>query len=237
MAAPTLSRRLEAILAMLRPGGTVVDVCADHALVALAAVARGLADRAIAIDRAEAPLAVAAANREAAGLTERVALRLGDGLSPLAVGEGDTLVLAGVGARLAVDILEAAPEKLSGFARAIVQPNQEPERVRAWALGAGWHLEDEVVVAEDGRFFPVLAFRQAAGPDPAYARPGFAPEALCLLGPHLLGRTDAATRAYLEERRDWTADRARRHPSEAHRAAAAWWAAAAAQLAHLAEQG
>ncbi|MNS28137.1 tRNA (adenine(22)-N(1))-methyltransferase [compost metagenome] len=237
MAAPTLSKRLEAILAMLRPGGTVVDVCADHALVALAAVARGVADRAIAIDRAEAPLALAAANREAGGLTDRVALRLGNGLAPLAEGEGGTLVLAGVGARLAVEILEAEPEKLAGFSRAIVQPNQEPERVRAWALGAGWHLEDEAIVAEDGRFFPVLAFRQSAGPDPAYAQPGFTPEALCLVGPHLLGRSDAATRAYIEERRGWTTERARRHPSPAHRAAAAWWAAAAAQLAHLAEQG
>jgi tRNA (adenine22-N1)-methyltransferase len=237
MSPPTLSRRLEAILAMLRPGGTVVDVCADHALVALAAVARGLAARAIAIDRAEAPLALAAANREAAGLTDRVALRLGNGLSPLAEGEGGTLVLAGVGARLAVEILEAEPAKLSGFERAIVQPNQEPERVRAWALGAGWHLEDEAVVAEDGRFFPVLAFCRATGADPAYAQAGFTPEALCLLGPHLLGRTDDATRAYVEERRGWTAERARRHPSEAHRAAAAWWAAAADRWAHGPEQG
>ncbi|MFN3429190.1 MAG: tRNA (adenine(22)-N(1))-methyltransferase, partial [Candidatus Sericytochromatia bacterium] len=217
MTAPTLSRRLETILAMLRPGGTVVDVCADHGLVALAAVARGLADEAIAIDRAEAPLAVAAANREAAGLRAQVALRLGDGLAPLAEGEGGTLVLAGVGARLAVEILEAEPAKLSRFERAIVQPNQEPERVRAWALGAGWHLENEAVVAEDGRFFVVLAFRRAEGPDPAYARPGFTPEALCQIGPLLMSRTDDAARAYLDERRAWTAERARRQPSAAAR--------------------
>ena len=131
---------------MLRPGGTVVDVCADHALVALAAVARGLAERAIAIDRAEAPLAAAAANREAAGLQAHVALRLGDGLAPLAEGEGGTLVVAGVGARLAVEILQADPAKLSGFERVIVQPNQEPERVRAWAFED--HPDDPVAAAQ-----------------------------------------------------------------------------------------
>lgn len=237
MAAPPLSRRLEAILAMLRPGGRVVDVCADHALVALAAVARGLADRAIAIDRAEAPLAVAATNREAAGLQDHVALRLGDGLAPLAEGEGGTLVLAGVGARLAVEILEAEPAKLAGFERAIVQPNQEPERVRAWALGAGWHLEDEAVVAEDGRFFPVLAFRRAEGPDPAYSLPGFTPEALRVVGPHLVRRTDDATRAYFDERRAWTAGLVRRHPSAAHEQAATWWAAAATRAGRTESRG
>ena len=228
MPAPALSRRLDAILAMLRPSAVLVDVCTDHALVPLAAVARGLARRAIAIDLNAAPLAVAEANRLAAGLDAAVELRQGDGLAPLADGEGDALVLAGIGAQLAVRLLEAHPAKLAAMTQLLVQPNQQPERVRSWALRSGWHLSDEQVVSEEGRHFHVLAFHPAEGPDPAYALGGFTPEELTVLGPRLLQRRDPDTRTFLQARRDRLAALLKRHPTPELTAEHALWQRAAA---------
>jgi tRNA (adenine22-N1)-methyltransferase len=229
MPAPALSRRLDAILAMLRPCGVLADICSDHALLALAAVVRGLAGRAIAIDLNAAPLAVAAANQRAAGLGDAVSLRQGDGLQPLAPGEAEAVVLAGIGAQLAVRLLDAAPDRLSAVRQVIVQPNQQPERVRAWAARAGWHLTDETVVAEDGRYFHVLAFHPGTGPDPAYTRAGFTPDELIQLGPGLLARQDADTRAFLRARVDRLTALLGRHPTPALTAEHALWARAAAQ--------
>lgn len=234
MPLPPLSRRLDAILARLKPCRVLVDVCTDHALLPLAAVDRGLADRAIAIDLNAGPLAVAQTNRLAAGLVEAVALRQGDGLAPLEMGEGEALVIAGVGAQLAVRLLEAHPAKLAGMSQLIVQPNQEQERVRAWARQFGWHLSDETVVGEGGRHFPVLAFRPGRGPDPAYSHPAFRPDELLLVGPGLLNRPDADTRAFLEGRRDRLAKLLNRHPSRRLAAEHALWErAAAASAEHL----
>jgi tRNA (adenine22-N1)-methyltransferase len=229
MAAPVLSRRLETLLAMLRPCGVLADVCSDHALLALGAVARGLAGRAIAIDLNAAPLAAAAANVDAAGMGSAVSLRQGDGLRPLAPGEAEAVVLAGIGAQLAVRLLEAAPDQLASTGQLIVQPNQQPERVRAWAVRMGWHLTDETVVAEDGRYFHVLAFHPGAGPDPAYAREGFTPAELVQLGPGLIDVDDADTRAFLRARVDRLAALLERHPTPALRAEHALWARAAAR--------
>jgi tRNA (adenine22-N1)-methyltransferase len=199
---PTLSQRLEAILALLQPSDTLVDVGTDHALVPLAAVSRGLAGRAIAIDRQPAPLEAAEANRRAAGLEGQVELRLGDGLAPLTEGEGDALVLAGIGGQLAVRILEAQPARLASFRQVVVQPNQQPEAIRAWARRAGWHLAAERLVHEAGRYFHALSFRPGEGPDPAYAHPDFGPDELVVLGPKLLAARDPIARRYWEAQRD-----------------------------------
>jgi tRNA (adenine22-N1)-methyltransferase len=229
MPAPTLSRRLESILTLLRPCGVLADICSDHALLALAAVARGQAARAIAIDLNAAPLAAAAANLAAAGLGSAVSLRQGDGLQPLAPGEAEAVVIAGIGAQLAVRLLDAAPDRLASARQVIVQPNQQPERVRAWAERSGWHLTDEAVVAEDGRYFHLLAFHPGAGPDPAYTRRGFTPEELIQLGPGLLERDDADTRAFKGARLDRLAALLKRHPTPALHAEHALWARAAAR--------
>lgn len=199
---PRLSTRLEAILGLIAPCAALVDVGTDHALVPLAAVARGVAAGAIAIDRKAAPLENAARNRAAAGLEARVELRLGDGLSPLAVGEGEALAMAGIGGRLAVRILEAAPEKVAGFRQLILQPNQEADALRAWARRHGWHLVAETMVEEQGLFFPVLKWVPGQGPDPAYALGDFSPEELELLGPWLVRERPEAAERYWRAQRE-----------------------------------
>lgn len=199
---PRLSARLEAILGLLSPCECLVDVGTDHALVPLAAVARGIAGRAIAIDRKAAPLAGAEANRAAAGLGARVDLRLGDGLTPLAAGEADALAMAGIGGRLAVRILEAHPDRVTGFKQLVLQPNQEAEALRVWARRHGWHLVAETLVEERGLFFPVLKWVPGTGPDPAYVDTEWSERSLEVVGPWLVRERSAVTRKYWEAQRD-----------------------------------
>lgn len=197
---PALPDRLEAVLAGVGRCGVLVDVCADHGLVALAAVARGVADRAVAVELRTAPLALASMNLARAGLADRVLLVRGDGLAPIA--RADAVVIGGVGGDLAAQLLERAfgagapAERAFRARRVVVQPNRHSREVRAWARGAGFHLLAERAVAEREQLHLVLAFEQRDGADPAYGARALAAEVA--LGPLLLQSADPASRLFLQ---------------------------------------
>ena len=170
----------------------LADVCADHALVALAAVARGAAGRAIAVELRRRPLALASRHLALSGLADRVLLVRGAGLSP--VRRADGVVMAGVGGDLAAQLLAAAGA-CAGATRIVVQPNRHSREVRAWAREAGFHLTAERAVAEGEQLHLVLSFERRGGVDPAYgARPM---DAELLLGPLLFASAAPADRLFL----------------------------------------
>ena len=187
-----LSPRLEAVLVAAGRCDVLADVCADHALVALAAVARGAAGRAIAVELRRTPLVLASRNLALARLAGRVLLVRGAGLSP--VRRADVLVIAGVGGDLAAQLLIAGGA-CAGAARVVVQPNRHAREVRAWARGAGFHLVAELAVAEREQLHLVLAFERRGGPDPAYG--ARADEAELQLGPLLLASMAQDDREFL----------------------------------------
>jgi tRNA (adenine22-N1)-methyltransferase len=107
-------------------------------------------------------------------------------------------------------LLDAAPGVLAQLDQLILQPNQNVELVRAWARRRGWHLWDERLLEERGRFFVVCAFAPGPGEDPAYAVPGWTEAALCLVGPRLLARRDAVALRWFERQRERLYPRAAR---------------------------
>jgi len=189
----SLSPRLEAVLAAAGRCAVLADLCADHALIALAAVARGRAGLAIAVELRRLPLQAALQNRELSKVEEgRVLLVRGRGLAP--VRRAEVIVVAGVGGDLAAQLLGAEPACASAT-RVVVQPNRHSREVRAWALGAGFRLVAESAVAEGEKLHLVLSFERHPGPDPAYgARPR---EAELDLGPLLLRSAEPADRLFL----------------------------------------
>jgi tRNA (adenine22-N1)-methyltransferase len=196
-----VSARLDAILSLLLPCDELADVCSDHGVVSVVAVQRGLAKRAVCADLRSAPLAVARQNIARAALADRVTVLQGDGLAPLASCGVDAVVIAGVSGGLIVRLLDAQPDVVRRLSQLVLQPNQEPERVRAWALRAGFHMRAERMVEERGYFFPIGAYGHGEGRDPAYDQPGWSEQDLCMAGPMLLAQRDAvAARAYREQR-------------------------------------
>ncbi|MEY4551503.1 MAG: hypothetical protein RL685_7698 [Pseudomonadota bacterium] len=199
--AAVLSRRLEAVLGMLRPCALLADIGTDHALLPVAAVSRGVAKRAIAADLREAPLSGARALIERMGVSTRIDAVRGDGLSALQHRGVDAVVIAGMSGNSMLRILEAAPEVLASVSQLILQPNQNVHELRAWALHDGWHLRDEQMIEEGGQFFVLCAFARGVGEDPAYALAGWSKEALCSVGPQLLARKDGVALRWFERQR------------------------------------
>jgi tRNA (adenine22-N1)-methyltransferase len=189
-----LSARLADVAALCPPGAVVADIGSDHGLLPLALLRSGRAPRAIAVDLHPGP--VAQLRARAAG-EPRLEVRAGDGLAPLAPGEAQVIVLAGIGARLAERLLRAAPAVWAAAARVVVQVNEGPEELRAALLGLGMELVDQRFVEERGRPFFTDALRpRAEGAAPALSG------AAALLGPWLLAAPPPALRRWVQRESD-----------------------------------
>ena len=198
----TLSTRLDAILSLLAPCRLVADVGTDHGLLPIAAVTRGIAERAIAADLRAAPLRSAARNLAAAGVSARVTVMQGDGILAVAAYPVDAVVMAGVSGALMVRLCGAAIDVLATVGQLVVQPNSDAPLIRAWAREHGWHLTGERMVEDGGRFFVVCAFVRGTATDPAYVVPGWSEADLTVIGPLLLTRKDDVARRWYRSQRD-----------------------------------
>ena len=86
-------------------------------------------------------------------------------MSALSAGECDCVVVAGMGGALAVKIMEegqAVFEKLKEF---VLQPQSELAKVRQYLCDNQYHVIDEDMVLEDGKFYPMMKAKRGV-PEP-----------------------------------------------------------------------
>ena len=95
-----LSLRLSAIAGLVTRGNRLVDVGCDHGYLPVALYLDGKIPKAIAMDVRKGPLSRAQEHISQYGLNTYIETRLSDGLEALKPGEGDTLVIAGMGGPL-----------------------------------------------------------------------------------------------------------------------------------------
>ncbi|MEW8979443.1 MAG: class I SAM-dependent methyltransferase [Symbiobacterium sp.] len=149
-----LPPRLAAVARHVPAGQTFADIGTDHAYLPTFLVGQGRVQRAIATDIRPGPVAAARATVAAAGLADRIEVRLGPGLTVLAPGEAACVAICGMGGPLIARILDDGP--LDGVARLVLQPMGGEAQLRRWLAEHGWHLVAEEIVADGGRLYPVL---------------------------------------------------------------------------------
>ena len=106
----------------------------------------------------------AAASVREAGLSDRISLRLSDGLDGLQAGEADVVLIAGMGGPLTVRILAAGEEKLSDVKALVLQPQSEIGDVRRYLSMHGWRILRENMVLEDGKYYPMMEAERGQEP-------------------------------------------------------------------------
>ena len=154
----TLDARLAAAAALVRPGLPVADIGCDHGKLTAALACSGLYPKVIGSDLRPDPLDKARRTVEAAGCQDRVELRLGDGLSVLSAGEVGTIVIAGVSAQTAWQMLEAAPWVFAPDGpRLVLIPATRHDELRRWLAGHGFRLVCDRPVEVAGRWYAVMA--------------------------------------------------------------------------------
>ena len=93
------------VASMVTAEGVLADVGTDHAYVPIALMQEGKIKGAIAMDINEGPLARAKEHIAAAGLESCIQTRLSDGVSELTPGEADSVLIAGMGGEMVIQIL------------------------------------------------------------------------------------------------------------------------------------
>ncbi|MCF8563351.1 class I SAM-dependent methyltransferase [Alicyclobacillus tolerans] len=169
-----ISRRLRAIADLVPRHSKLVDVGTDHALLPVYLSQQHTLSYAVATDISEGPYTAALQNVRAFNLERQVSVRLGPGLSTVAPGEVDTVVIAGMGGSTAVEILTESPKVMEQVELVVIQPMNASQRVRSYWRENGYVLSVEAVILEDDRYYEIMAARRLSGSevegrDPAYS--------------------------------------------------------------------
>lgn len=151
-----LSKRLYAVAGLVTEGASVADIGTDHGYVPIYLVESGIASKVIALDVNQGPLNRARMHIVGHGLGERIETRLSDGLARIRPGEVDTVIVSGMGGPLTIRILQEGKEVADQLNALILQPQSEICRVRRFLTENGYRIEQEDMVLEDGKYYPVM---------------------------------------------------------------------------------
>ena len=151
-----LSKRLYAVAGLVTEGASVADIGTDHGYVPIYLVERGIASKVIAMDVNQGPLNRARMHIVGHGLGDRIETRLSDGLAMIRPGEVDTVIASGMGGPLTIRILQEGKEVADQLNALILQPQSEICRVRRFLTENGYRIEQEDMVLEDGKYYPVM---------------------------------------------------------------------------------
>lgn len=151
-----LSGRMERLASKVAEGSRLADVGTDHGYIPISLILRGQIRAAIAMDIGRGPLERAKEHIQAYGLDTYIKTRLSDGLSELAPGEADTVLIAGMGGALTARILENGGHCLGTVKELILQPQSEIFKVRAWLVRNGFVITEEDIVPDTGKYYPII---------------------------------------------------------------------------------
>ena len=188
-----LPKRLETIIERMPASGCIADVGCDHAYVAIEAVRRGKAARALACDVRKGPLQQAAEHILCAGLAGKIETRLSDGLEKVAPGEADSVIIAGMGGPLMERILQG---RLADFGHFVLSPQSEIPHFRRFLLAEGMQIDEETMLIDEGKYYVIFNVSQRAD---ASSDPMDVTEEDFLYGGPLLRRLDPVLKSFLEK--------------------------------------
>ncbi|MCR4922456.1 MAG: class I SAM-dependent methyltransferase [Lachnospiraceae bacterium] len=151
-----LSERLITVAKMVTPGLKVADVGCDHGHLAIYLVENKIAPFVYAMDVNKGPLERARVNIERDDCAHSIKTILSDGLKELKPGEGESVVMAGMGGPLMAEILEASKEVCREAREFILQPQSEIAMVRHYLQDHGYSIKSEDMVYEDEKFYTVI---------------------------------------------------------------------------------
>lgn len=151
-----LSKRLQAVSDLLSQGLIVADVGTDHGYIPIYLVQTGKTDKAFAMDVNEGPLLRARAHIAEQGLSEKIEVRLSDGVRALSPGECDGVVIAGMGGALAIRIMEEGETVFRNLKEFVLQPQSELAKVRQYLFENDYCVIAEDMVLEEGKFYPMM---------------------------------------------------------------------------------
>ncbi|WP_454994770.1 tRNA (adenine(22)-N(1))-methyltransferase [Bulleidia extructa] len=142
-----ISVRLEAIKRHVQKGLVIADIGCDHAFLSIDLMKEGIAKKVYACDIAKGPLSIAKDHIRRFGYEHEIQIILSDGIEKV---PNDTqgIIIAGMGGKTAIHILESELEKAKSYQQIILQVNRGYEELRKWLFEHGFLIQEEWVVQE-----------------------------------------------------------------------------------------
>ena len=152
-----IDSRIKAVLNFVEKNSRVADIGADHGYLSIELIKSGRASFVVASDLNPKPLDAAKKNIAAAGLSDFIEVRLGDGLKVLREGEVDTICVAGMGGALIAEILNDSPQILKPARQLILQPMNAPEKILSWLKNNSWYVADIDLAEVGGIIYEIIS--------------------------------------------------------------------------------
>ena len=154
-----MNHRLTAIFQLIRSDVGVIDVGTDHGYIPTALAQSGYAGNIYASDIHEEPLNAARRTAAEAGVQDRIAFSLCDGLAECPPDAVDCIIIAGMGGDMIVKILDEAEWSMDPRYQLVLQPMTKAEVVRYWLANNEYAIEQETLVDDAGTLYQIIVAR------------------------------------------------------------------------------
>ena len=154
-----LSERLSTIYKMV-PKGVVADIGADHGKLIIALFEGGIISHGYAVENKKGPYNRLLKALKEKGLEDDIIPLFSDGIKdlPKAV---HTVIIAGMGGNLIIDILKKYPSRTKQIDTLIIDAHNAIPKVREEVCKLGFVIADEKIVREDDIFYEIIKFVRA----------------------------------------------------------------------------
>lgn len=186
-----LSNRLKIVADMVTKGNSVADIGTDHGYVPIYLIKNGVCPKAYAMDINEGPIRSAQKNVRAEGLEDKICVIQSDGMEKMTSSMADSVIIAGMGGELIIRILKDS--KVNNTVKEfILSPHRDIDLVRKYVLENNWHIEEEKMLKDAGKFYTVMKVK------PGKEEISYSPVEY-MYGRHLLKEKNPVLKEYLEK--------------------------------------
>ncbi len=151
-----LSKRLERVASFVTEGNVLADIGTDHGYIPIYLVENGIIPSAYAMDINKGPLERADEHISKEGLGDRIETRLSNGLDKLNNDEADTVLIAGMGGGLIIDILKRGRNVLNTVKELVLSPHSEWKEVRIYLMNNGYEIIREEMLIDADKFYVIM---------------------------------------------------------------------------------
>lgn len=152
-----LDSRLMAIADLVRYDKVFADIGTDHAYLPVYLVEKGIVNRGIAADLRVGPLENAREAVESYGYSDKIELRLSDGLDNFKENEVEEITVAGMGGLLISSFVERTHWLKNEDIHLILQPMTHVEELRKVLFDNGFVIDSEVVAKDGDKLYIILS--------------------------------------------------------------------------------
>lgn len=185
-----LSKRLKVVADMVTKGNIVADIGTDHGYVPIYLVKNHISPKAYAMDINEGPLKMADKNICLDGLGEKITTVLSNGMDKMTDYMAETVIIAGMGGDLIVDILSRGSE-IKGIKELVLSPHKRIDLVRNYLIQNGWEIIKEDMVIDADKYYTII--KAGRGENVNYT------DAELIYGKYLLENKNSILKQYLEK--------------------------------------